>query len=183
MYLFSKKPDEAINILKKALGFESDNITLLFSLAGAYEKTKDYVNATVNYQRIVDLGIKKPSDKQIYVAAINNLANMLAIKGDKDSLNKAFDLAKNFEKTRIPAFMDTLGWIYIQMGENDKAIEILKKVVDLSDKTPIFQYHLGMAYYKNGDNQLARTHLNLALASNKDFPGKDQAEDTLKKIK
>ena len=43
----------------------------------------------------------------------------------------------------------------------------------------LFNYHLGMAYHKLGDNEKARNYLEISLASERDFLGRDVAKQTL----
>jgi Tfp pilus assembly protein PilF len=41
---------------------------------------------------------------------------------------------------------------------------------------PVLRYHLGMAYLKNGQKELAKEHIREALKANKPFPGREDAE-------
>jgi tetratricopeptide (TPR) repeat protein len=86
------------------------------------------------------------------------------------------------EKAPQPVFRDTLGWIYYKTGEIDKAIAVLEAVVKDAPKIPIFNYHLGMAYYKKGDLASAKSYLTKAVTNTRDYPGLEEARDTLKKI-
>jgi Tfp pilus assembly protein PilF len=45
------------------------------------------------------------------------------------------------------------------------------------------RYHLGMAYYKNGDNELAKKELRRALELDPKFSGAEEAKNTLAKLK
>jgi len=47
-------------------------------------------------------------------------------------------------------FIDTLGWIYFQMGRYDEATEALKRAAALTDNDPIVVGHLADAYLKLG---------------------------------
>jgi uncharacterized protein HemY len=48
---------------------------------------------------------------------------------------------------------------------------------------PIVHYHLGMAYYKNGDIDLAKQALARALQLNQDFSGVQEAREVLEKLR
>jgi Tfp pilus assembly protein PilF len=45
------------------------------------------------------------------------------------------------------------------------------------------RYHLGMAYFKNGDKGNAKAELRKALELNPKFPGAEEAKNTLTQIK
>lgn len=97
-------------------------------------------------------------------------------------LKKALELSKAFEKSKEPALLDTLGWAYAKSGDNLKAVEILKHVVDSEPKAAIFRYHLGYALYYTGDKAAAKSHLEIAVSSDQKFAGKDKAAELLKNI-
>ena len=44
---------------------------------------------------------------------------------------------------------------------------------------PVFQYHIGMVYYKLGDKGAAREHLLLATGEGSDYLGIEEARATL----
>ena len=103
------------------------------------------------------------------------------MKGDKKSLERALELTTRFEKSNNPAFVDTLGWTYLKLGQPDKALPLLKKAVDQAPQIAIFQYHLGLAYYKKGDVSSAKPHLQKAVDGKVNFPGLEEAKNILAK--
>jgi tetratricopeptide (TPR) repeat protein len=115
--------------------------------------------------------------------AANNLAALLSeAKGNRANLDRALLLAKRFENASNPWCVDTLGWVYFQLGENERALPLFQKVVTMAPKVPEFQYHLGMALYKQGDKKSAKTHLQLAVDAKVDFSGIEEANGTLAKL-
>ena len=52
----------------------------------------------------------------------------------------------------------------------------------MAPKVPAFQYHLGMALYKQGDMKSAKTHLQLAVDAKAEFPGLAEANAILAKM-
>jgi tetratricopeptide (TPR) repeat protein len=78
--------------------------------------------------------------------------------------------------------MDTLGWVYYKLGEPDKAVALLEKVVNAAPAVPVFRYHLGMVYYAKGDLKSARIHLVKAVEGKGEYSGLEQARTTLKQI-
>jgi tetratricopeptide (TPR) repeat protein len=96
-------------------------------------------------------------------AAANNLAWMMA--EDNENLDEALALATT-ARTRHPdshMAADTLGWIYYKKGLTAQAVSALKESVDKQPQTAVYQYHLGLAYAKNGDLGPAREALETAL--------------------
>jgi tetratricopeptide (TPR) repeat protein len=117
----------------------------LIGLAGIREQQQDYEGAIAIYEKVLE---KQPGN----AISTNNLAALLADhRSDEASLAKVIELSAKLEKANQPAFLDTAGWVYYRKGDYDKAPEILQNVVEKTPKVPVFQYHLGMVYYKQGN--------------------------------
>ena len=165
----------AIQSLRQGLAAVPGDVGMSMLLAEAYQRSGDNDKAVAEYETVLknNPGID---------AASNNLASLLAEKGGKANLDKALGLAKRFESSSTPAFVDTLGWIYFMSGQNDLALPLLQKAADKEPQTAIFQYHLGMALYKKGDMKAAKTALQKAVDSKSSFPGIEEAKGVLAKI-
>ena len=170
------------NLAGAAQAFESglkqlpDDNRLLIGLAGIREKQQDYEAAIATYEKILE---KQPDN----AVSTNNLAALLADNStDQASLDRAAELSVKLEKTTQPAFRDTAGWVYYRKGDYSKAVEILKQVVEKAPKVPVFQYHLGMAYAKQGNKAAAKEHLTLATEGDYSYPGVEEARATLKSL-
>jgi predicted Zn-dependent protease len=145
-------------------------------LAEVRHRRGDIDAAIADYEKIL---ARNPT----FDVAANNLAAILAErKRDKASLERALTLARRFEKSGNATFQDTLGWIYAQLGDSERAVTLLRSAVTAAPEDPAFQYHLGMALYKQGDHQAAKQHLQVAMNANVDFPGRDEAAGVLAKI-
>lgn len=143
----------AIQVLQQGLTAIPDNAQLRASLSEIYQNTGDYDKAIAEYESLL-----KTAPNSDVIA--NNLASILTdVKGDKASLARATVLAQRFANSDNPVYLDTLGWLYVKSGEYDRAQPILEKAVAKAPKIAIFQYHLGMLFYKKGDMQSAKTHL------------------------
>jgi tetratricopeptide (TPR) repeat protein len=176
LYLVRSDFAIASQIYQQGLNAIPEDVPLLLHLAETYERTRDYDKAITTYERILG---KNPNNDM----AANNLASLLADrKGDAQSLKRAKELAARFESSRQSAFMDTLGWVYYKSGESDKAVVMLEKAVKQAPAVPVFHYHLGMVYYKKGDHQSAKSHLAKAVEAKREYPGMEEARETLKKI-
>src|SRR5207249_6838167 len=82
-----------------------------------------------------------------------------------------------------PSVSDTLGWIYYKKRVYLKALDLLKDSVAKQPENPVYHYHLGMAYFKNGDTALAKLALTQALQSGRNFPGMQEAQEALEALK
>ena len=166
----------AIQVYQEALKVLPKDTQIMGNLAQVYESMDDHEQAIKTYENILLVDSNSP-------IAANNLAVMLADrKGDAASLQRAKELVMRFESSNNPGYLDTLGWIYYKLGEIEKAVPILTKVVDKAGHMPIFQYHLGMAYYKAGNQTAAKTHLSKALESGQKFQGREEAEQVIKTL-
>ncbi len=61
------------------------------------------------------------------------------------------------------AYLDSLGWVYFQLGRMDEAIEYLERASRLLETDPIIFDHLGDAYLKRGDSEQAKRQWERAL--------------------
>src|SRR5699024_7179126 len=85
-------------------------------------------------------------DPSVDVAA-NNLAALLSEhRDDEESFSQAFDLARRFERSDVPQFINTLGWINHRFGRYSEAEYYLRAAVSKMPNMAIFRYHLGMNY-------------------------------------
>jgi tetratricopeptide (TPR) repeat protein len=114
-----------------------------------------------------------------YVPAANDLAYLLANKGD--SLGEALALAK-LAKAAHPAnasVLDTLGWVYFKLAQYDHAIDEFRKSLREAPDQAIVHYHLGLAYDGANQQKSALDALEKALALDPNFPEADQARQRI----
>jgi tetratricopeptide (TPR) repeat protein len=122
---------------------------------------------------------QRPDDAE----AMNNLAYLLAQTGD--SLDEALRLARKAvnKSPDNPAFLDTLGYVYLKRDQNDDALNIFQNLILKYPNDPACAYHTGLAWYQKGDRAKAKTLLSHALELQ---PPKDieaEANDLLRRIK
>lgn len=82
--------------------------------------------------------------------AANNVALLLADRGEQ--LERAERLATNAlaRDKKNNLYADTLGWVWVQQGEYEKGIKILREVIKRAPKNSAVKYHLGTALAKSG---------------------------------
>ena len=169
--------DKAISLLKEGISVDGVHLELGLLLAGIYEKDNNFDDAIAQYKLMLD---KSPDN--LFVN--NNLAALLSEhKTDTESLKLAKELADKIKNASQPVIKDTVGWVYYKTGNYQEAADLLKQVVDATPDAPVFNYHLGMAYYKIDNKKDAKIHLQKSLSSGEKFTGIDDARNTLKMLK
>lgn len=164
--------NQAAAYYSKGLQLAPDNIEILTGLAGIRLAQRRYDDAITLYQQALAV---QPDN----AAVINNLAMILVDnKSDPASLSSALQLIQSAKQKEHPALQDTLGWIYYRMGEYDQARAALQKAVTRAPGIPTFHYHLAMVAIKQGNNELAKKHLQKALTLG-NFPQRNAAASAL----
>jgi Tfp pilus assembly protein PilF len=120
-------------------------------------------------------------DPGAYMAA-NNLAFMYA--EDNERLEEALQLAQA-AKARLPEAPETantLGFVYYKKELPDLAVASLQDAVRMDPENTSFQYHLGLAHFKNGDMTRAREVLESALKKDPASRSATEARATLARL-
>jgi tetratricopeptide (TPR) repeat protein len=180
IHLEKKETDKAIAILNKGLETVPDRGRLGIMLASTYEQIGDYTKSLETYDAL----LAKHPDIDI---AVNNLVSLLLDHfNTKENIDRAVSLAKRFENSDQPYYVDSYGWALINSGKNEEALKLLRDVVKKMPDVPVFRYHLGTAYHKTNSKALAITELEEALKLGEKTGGfieKEAAEKLLKTIK
>jgi tetratricopeptide (TPR) repeat protein len=115
--------------------------------------------------------------------AANNLAMLLVThKKDRQSLDRAKQLAAHFSDSPNPSFLDTYGWVLYKRGEAQAAVTALQAAASKTVDAPVALYHLGMAQALAGQDAAARMSLQRSIDSGKSFFGIDEAKAELDKL-
>lgn len=114
----------------------------------------------------------------------NNLASLLTERNDKESLERAYQLALRFERSNVAHFKDTLGWASYRLGRYPQAVALLQDAIARQPELPVLHYHLGMSYLAMNNPDDARWSLEkaLELSSQTDFPHRALARDALLQV-
>jgi tetratricopeptide (TPR) repeat protein len=176
--LLQGRPSDAAQVLEKGLQANPKSEDIQVLLASAQTEVGQTDGAILLYEKVLD---KNPKA----LVAANNLASLLTEnRGDPQSLNRALALSRDFETTAPnPIFLDTLGWVYVKMGRYADGVRVFQKIESKVPDRPILYYHLGIAYYKAGDETKAKRYLARAVQAPKPFPGIEDARTTLAQIK
>lgn len=145
-YLVLERYREAEAVLAPAAQRRPDDKTLLFELAGVYDKLDNFVECEKALKACLALD---PTDAEVmnflgylYAEENVNLDEALAL------LTKA--LATDPDN---PFYLDSLGWVYYRKGDGQRAVEYIRKAILLmdTDDDAILRDHLGDAYLLIGE--------------------------------
>jgi Flp pilus assembly protein TadD len=128
-------------------------VAVLYLLAGGiYENRQDWEHAKEQYQKALDVEPENP-------LASNNLAYVMLQQGG--NVDVAFAMAQTARRQMPdnPNSADTLGWAFYHKHVYGSAITLFKEAVKKEPENALFNYHLGLAYAKNGQAGLARQQL------------------------
>ena len=110
----------------------------------------------------------------------NNLAWLYQELGDKRALGLADKLAAAPGVESKTEVLDTIGWIFLHNGKEDKGLVLLQQAALQDARNVHYRFHLASALAKTGRKEDAKTELERLLKENKSFPEKAQAEELLK---
>jgi tetratricopeptide (TPR) repeat protein len=172
IYIVANQMDKAISKYKALLNANPKQTAPHMLLGMIYEDRKQYDLSEIHYRTALDIN---PG----LAPAANNLAYILA-KQDKN-LNEALDFARTArEKLPYdPYVIDTMGWVFYKKGLYDWAIGELSESLAKIPQNPSVNYHIGMAYFKKGNPEQARTYLEKALNISNSFDGAQEAKQVL----
>ena len=162
------KIDEATHEFELWAEHQPKSIAAQTMVALLLEKQHKLADAKRRYERILEI------DPHAAIAA-NNLAWLYAEAGG--NLDLATDLAQR-AKSQVPdqpAFNDTLGWIYYKKDLVEQAVPLFTQAIEKDGDTPLYHYHLGMAYAKQGEDSRAIASLKRALTLGAKFDEADEA--------
>lgn len=116
-----------------------------------------------------------------FIAAANNLAYLLADKGQ--NLDEALQLARKAKekKPSDPNVADTLGYVYLKKGLLDSAVLEFQDSLDAQPDSAMVRYHLAMALNEKGEKKKARKELMHVLQDAK-FTKADEARKMLDEL-
>ena len=140
--------EQAEALYLRGIEIEPQNVDLLFRLGVVYDKTGRKEAVIKQMKDIIEIA---PDDAN----ALNYLGYTYAEMGVKlDEARQLIEKALQIEPDN-GYITDSLGWVYYQQGEYEKAIALLIRAVELSPDDSILLEHLGDAYRRNGDTEKA----------------------------
>jgi len=158
IYMRQNRLQDAERILQAGLQQIPGNVTLSINLASVYEGQMAFDKAIGVYETLLQ-------GNPDLIVAKNNLASMLTdYRQDRESHERARQIAAEFRDSSVPQFRDTYAWASVVAGTNlEEAVVILEGIVRENEQVAIYTYHLGEAYRRKGDPANAIAYLDKAL--------------------
>jgi len=164
------KTPEALVPLQRAYALDSGDINTIVTLAVVYDELQMYSALDSLYQAAL---ARYPENALL----LNNYAYSLAERGIQLARALAMARAALGQDPGNAAYLDTMGWIYYQMGDYRKALEFIRKAVAGDEQSAEVLEHLGDVYFKLGQLEEARLYWQKALEKD---PGNDALQNKLR---
>ena len=159
------RSNEADERLRRWINERPDDWRARLYWADTLLARRNYAQATPHY---LAAAAQYPDNPNIH----NNLAIAMARTRDQRALQHA--QRAHALRPNDSAILDTLGWIHMQRGELDPAIEFLQRSIAVQPDHWEPRLHLAQAYERAKDFAKARIELEQALQAN---PPADRAEE------
>lgn len=156
---------EAVDAANQGLSSFPGDPDLLFRLGASLERDKRHEEAVKTFLELI-------AARPDHAAALNYLGYMWAERGENlDKAQEFIGKAVELEPSN-GAYLDSLGWVYYQVGKLDLAEKYLLEAVRLAPDDPTVEEHLGDLYAKKGDLARAQKHWKRALELKPEDGGK-----------
>jgi len=155
-YFYKQEFDSARVYLEKAVELDSTHMRPKRFLAFVYDNLGDRDKAEEMY---LDL-LKAYPEEPLF---LNNLAYLYAVEGR--NLQQALSMVKQAVEAQPEnaSYLDTMGWVYYQLGNYEKAREYVERALDANRENAEVLDHLGDIYMKLGQTDRAQVQYKKAL--------------------
>jgi tetratricopeptide (TPR) repeat protein len=156
--------DEAIRFYEQVVAIIPQPTTLA-ALGDLYARTGRSDQAQLQYDTVEFIGKLSSFNQQLY-----NRELALFYADHDIKLAEALKLTTQEIKVRQDIYgYDALAWALFKNGRAREAAEAIAQAMNLGTADASIYYHAGMIYYRLGDQQQARQHLQQALKLNPHF--------------
>jgi putative PEP-CTERM system TPR-repeat lipoprotein len=168
--------DDALQTFSEGAKANPKEVAFYLLAGGIYESRQDWDHAKQQYQKVLEIQPDNP-------LASNNLAYVMLQQGG--NVDVAFAMAQTARQKLPdnPNTADTLGWAFYHKQVYKSAVTLFKEAVKQEPDNPLFNYHLGLAYAKNGQAALARQQLDRVVKIKPNFPGVDELRQAVTEAK
>ena len=175
IYVQTNRLPEALKELNIVLAKNPRYVPALLTSGIIYTQMGDFAKVKDSYEKALAV------DPNL-IPALNNLAYIYSEK--LSNLDRAAELARKAHELQPsePSVIDTYGWVLYRQGKYQEAAELLAQSAAQAPENGEIQFHLGMANYMMGRSEEARVALEKAVASPRDFAGKDEAKSRLSSL-
>jgi len=148
--------EQAVTYLRRAVARNPGEASWWGTLAATLDELGRHAESDSAYQHALKLA---PNDATL----LNNYSYSLSERGER--LEEALAMVKQalLKEPQNGAFLDTIGWVYYQMGKYELALEYIQKSIAVRDNSAEVLEHLGDVYDKLGQPARAREYWQKAL--------------------
>jgi tetratricopeptide (TPR) repeat protein len=141
--------ERAAQTARTALETWKEDPDLLFRLAASLEREKKITDAVAAFEKLISI-------RGDHAQGLNYLGYLWADRGE--NLPRALALIRKAVELDPSngAYLDSLGWVYYQLNQLDRAEENLKAAATLNPDDATTQEHLGDLFERRGDVDQAR---------------------------
>lgn len=141
--------EEAVPLLESFVEEGDDSLGIRFALGAAYERSGRWDDAVRMFRGLL-------ASYPDHAPSLNYLGYMWAERGQnleeaRSLVERAVDLDPD-----NGAYVDSLGWVYHQLGDYDEARTLLERAAVLEPDDAVVLEHLGDVYRRLGEAELAR---------------------------
>lgn len=156
---------KAAKTAREALETYKEDPDLLFRLAASLERDKKIAESVTAFERLLAV-------RADHSAGLNYLGYLWADR--KENLPRALDLIQRAVELEPSngAYLDSLGWVYFQMNDLERAEKYLKAASALTPDDATVEEHLGDLWERRGDLERARRAWKRALTLKPEDGGK-----------
>jgi tetratricopeptide (TPR) repeat protein len=172
LYLIMGKADNSIEEYKKLAVLDPENPSVHLSIGNIYSRQRKIDKAIEEYKQVIALAPDSP-------IGYNELAYHYAESGTNLDEGLEYALKAAALAPKDAAILDTLGWVYFKKDNFNKAAGSLKSAVATRPNSPTIRFHLGMAYYRNGDLKNALSEFKNSLKMSTRFREASKAKDMI----
>ena len=168
--------DQALQTYLDGAKVNPKEVAFYLLAGGIYETRQDWDHARQQYQKVLEVQPDNP-------LASNNLAYVMLEQGG--NVDVAFAMAQTARRQLPdnPSCADTLGWAFYHKGVYTSAINLFKEALKKQPDNALYNYHLGLAYAKNGQAALAQQQLDRVMKIKPNFPGVDELRKAVAEAK
>jgi tetratricopeptide (TPR) repeat protein len=157
--------EDAIEAYSRALPLYDDNNTakwfVYYARGISHHQLDQWSGAEVDFRAALEL---RPEQPQV----LNYLGYSLVERGEK--MDEALAMIETAAEARPDngAIVDSLGWVYFQLGRYDEAVVHLEQAASLEPLDPVINDHLGDAFWAVGRETEAQFQWQRALSFDPD---------------
>ncbi len=174
LYIDAGRYDMAVDILEQGLAIDPASADIHYEIGIAWDRKGNRAKTVEQMKTVIDLDPE-------HADGLNYLGYTWAEEGIR--LDEAEELIRRALEIKPESgyILDSMGWVYFQKGEIDRALPYLEQAVEKRPLDPTILEHLGDAYRKIGRTEdalaLYRRALDARKESENESPGAQNDEE------